>query len=204
MEKACFHRVRRHDYLSPTFGGNMKAFITSLVLFFAWHVGAVETTSTTYSQSPTYTMEPSFTFSSINGGSRFVSAALTSRLTSWLRVGVEGEVPADFNEQAQIYSGRLLARVPLLDREHKIFLQGAVSASFYNGEPEVLDGATVGAEAFFNGSMMLGYSKRINSSWALGALLGAQYSTIQSYVFNRSTEGLSLYNRLSLTGSYTF
>lgn len=154
-----------------------------------------------YEKESPYTMEPSFTFSSINGGSRFIGVALTARLESWLQVGVEGEMPADFDEKAQIYSTRLLARIPLLNNENKIFLQGSFSYSFFN---ITSDTNVYAADAFFNSEFLVGYKRKVTKDWALGAMLGAQYSTIDNYIFGTASNDIVFYNRASLMASYIF
>jgi hypothetical protein len=147
------------------------------------------------SEAKTYTMEPTISMSSINEGTKFIGVALLADVVSWFSIGLEGDLPLEFEKQDQIYNARILGRFHLLKTDqNNIFVQGAITQGFYNGN-DVTEFATVGAA--------IGFMQNINENWDIGARLGAEYAQAR-FENGYKTDQDTFYNRLSVVGAYHF
>lgn len=145
--------------------------------------------------SKDYAMEPTFSISSINGGTKLIGVALLADVASWLSIGIEGDLPFEFEKQDQIYSARAFGRFHLLKTDNKnIFIQGAVTQGYYNGIDE---------NPFASLGAAIGFMQTINQNWDVGARLGAEYASVR-FENGRKTDQNTFYNRLSIVGAYHF
>lgn len=146
--------------------------------------------------SRNYAMEPTFSISSINGGTRFVGVAIIADVASWLSIGLEGDLPFEFEKQDQIYNARMLGRIYLLNTDsNNIFIQGSLTQGFYNGRGDVTSFGSLGAT--------IGFMQNINQNWDVGARLGAEYANAR-FEDGFATDQQTFYNRLSVVGAYHF
>ncbi len=189
----------------------LSVFIILIVTSFS--MAANNELSLKYEDSAPFTLEPSITFSSINDGSRFISLAFTGRVTSWLRLGMEFDMPADFDENAQIYQARILGRIMLLDRADKVYIQGAGTYAVFNYnyidslDPDALQfGPSSQTDSFYMLEAMAGYTRVLTPKWQIGGRMGvqyAQYSPALAATFN-DFSGEFFYNRVTVYGNYAF
>ena len=123
-----------------------------------------------------------------------MSIALTSKVASWLRIGAEVDLPAEFDNEAQVYMLRILGRIPLIENRNNVYIQGSFSI-----------GSLSDLNAFTGAGAAIGYGRKINSSWEFGGRIGLQAANL-SYDLNGDlyTSGSFLYNRLTVYGSYIF
>ncbi|MEM7645968.1 MAG: hypothetical protein AAF203_03575 [Pseudomonadota bacterium] len=191
----------------------MKAFsICFTILFSLSSLAATEKSQVRFDASKSLEFEPSFTVSSINDGSQFLGIGLMGAVAPWLKLGVEGELPANFDSDAQIYFLRGFVRIPLLDNENQLYIQGALSYGYaellYSTFQTNIQARN--AEFFENLEAMIGYSRHVGGNWSLGGRLGAQYSWLTTYNFNDPDffgvvdQGPKLYNRATFVATYRF
>lgn len=191
----------------------MKSLITLLILVVSattW--AATNEVSYTQEENTPYTLEPSFSFSSINDGSQFLSMAFTGRVLSWLRLGMEFDLPANFDEDAQIYQARVLGRIMLLDRRDKVYLQGSGTYAVFNytladidPNAQFLTGDSQ-TDSFFTVEAMAGYTRVLSDTWSVGGRLGVQYAQYSPALAAAGFdwEGDFFYNRATVFGTYVF
>ncbi len=187
-----------------------KWIIASVLLFANLATAATNELSVEYEKDSPYTLEPSFSFSSINDGSRFISVGFTGRVSQWLRLGMEFDMPADFDEQAQLYQARILGRIMLLDRKDKVYIQGAgtyavFNYDYVNADPNII-GPSNQTDAFYMLDAMAGYTRVLTSQWQVGGRMGVQYAEYSPALAAnfQDWEGEFFYNRFTVYGSYIF
>ncbi len=185
-------------------------FFISSILLSVTAFSATNVVSLQYEEEAPYALEPSFTFSSINDGSRFISIGFTGRVSRWLRLGMEFDMPADFDEEAQLYQARVLGRIMLLDRKDKVYIQGAGTYAVFNYTYADLTGNQLTPSSQTDGFYMLeamaGYTRVLSPKWQIGGRMGvqyAQYSPALAATFN-DWEGEFFYNRVTVYGNYVF
>ena len=125
-----------------------------------------------------------------------MSIALVADVASWLSLGVEGDLPVDFERQEQFYMARALSRIHLLKSANSIYLQGSVSQGFFNGATNTDTFAALGA--------MFGYMRTFSNDWELGGRLGLQAVNARFANGAVTDGGNTVNNRLSVVGAYRF
>lgn len=181
----------------------MRSLFLLISTFFALGASAsneIKTQIDVPALSSPYSMEPSFSLSSLGNGSQFISVALTARLMRWFHLGLEGDVPANYDNNAQLYMARGFMRFSLLSGKDHLYLQGGITQGFHSN-------TSSGVLSFAGLDGLVGYTHMISKNWGLGGRVGAQYLSGFS-LSNGSAQMVSnqsgFYNRLSLVASYNF
>lgn len=144
----------------------------------------------------TYSMEPSISLSSMNGGSKFMSIAMVADLLSWFSVGVEGDLPTDFEKQEQFYMARLLNRVYFLKSMNELYFQTSVSQGFFNGSNDSGTFGSVGG--------LVGYMRTLTKDWEIGGRAGVQVMNARFENGTLINDRHTLNSRLTFVGAYRF
>ncbi|MCB0377978.1 MAG: hypothetical protein KDD33_05755 [Bdellovibrionales bacterium] len=180
----------------------MNRLIVLMICFFSASAMAASEISTTMEKPSPYSLEPSFTYSTMGGGTLFISAALTTRVFSWLRLGVEGDLPTGNADGADIFMARVLGRIMLMESTDTIYLQGSASYGLFNAT----DLGSSYIEDLFAVEGMVGYSRAITQQWSLGGRMGIQLANSGAAAFGSpfETDSQQLFTRASAYGAYTF
>ena len=143
-----------------------------------------------------YAMESSVSFSTINESSRFMSVAIVADFLPWFSIGVEGDLPTDFEKQEQFYMARLLSRVYLLKNNNEVYIQPSVSQGFFN---------SVGDSGRFESlGLLFGYMRTLTNDWEFGGKLGTQLVNTKFENGNISARENVFNSRFSVVGAYRF
>ena len=142
------------------------------------------------------TMEPSLSFLSLNQGTQLMSIAVVSKMNSWISLGLEGDLPINFEKQEQFYMTRLMSRFHIFHSINSIYLQTGVSLGFFNG--------VNGGDNFLALSGLLGYRYTFSNNWEFGGQAGLQAfdSRFEDGRFLNNEE--SFHSRISVVGAYRF
>jgi hypothetical protein len=172
--------------------------LTAANAFAQIEVGQVSTRASQFTTAETLNniTEAGFQISSINDGSVFASLAVTHEFENGFDLGVRGLLPMEYRKQAQAYMGEVFGRFMMVNDVNQMYIETNLTQGFFN--------TNYGTVAFGMVGASYGYTRHIGKQFALGALIGVDYSPSQlshDGVFNHSS---TLYNHIGVSGGYYF
>jgi hypothetical protein len=140
--------------------------------------------------------EAGFQYSSINNGSAFAHIAIIHEFKNGFSIGARGLMPMNYTSDSQIYQGQAFGRFIILNEITQMHIEPSIT--------QVIVSDDAGTHPIPMFGAAYGISRIIKNNLAVGGQIGVDFAG-DRIAHNEIRSGTStIYNRLSVNGTYAF